>query len=197
MTTFDNDYVANITSAWDNIMADPSGLVDLVNDAKAEAIGEGSEKENDERVCSITAKRISTLTYPPIERMPAFQPRGLGLSGPNVFVGSKDSIVPSTELVKGNEYTLFLQNFPAKNGYEVRLINGLDSTGPVIASSDKFKGDDKFNTEEIKWTVPTSVPDSDTAGSRYYLKVNSKQVPGLFAFSLPFHLSGQSSNRRI
>ena len=45
-------------------------------------------------------KRVSTATYPPVDRMPAFSGKGLGLLGPSVTVGDGLSLVPINEVVK-------------------------------------------------------------------------------------------------
>jgi hypothetical protein len=120
LTTHDNDQVPILNAVWDNIAGDPSDFLAFLQEVqKTDPAGLAPAGV----VCGLTIKRVQTASYPSAERMPAFKPQGLSLMGPSVFVGDSTSIAPITEVVKGEEYSMFVQNFPATSPVEVRLIH--------------------------------------------------------------------------
>lgn len=189
-TTHDPDQVKALNEMWDALIDDPSELLNYVQKVQAE-VPDATPVLGD--ACAITIKRISTATYPPVDRMPAFGTEGLGLVGPSVVVGDGKSLTPITEVVAGKNHTLFLQNLPTQMPYEVQLIHGLDQSGPVVAKSEGFTPGSN-GVSEITWT-----PTADDGGKdgRYYLKASLKNMPALFAFSQPFHIVEAATGRRL
>ncbi len=51
-------------------------------------------------VVSASIKKVAGLAYPPLERTAPFKPKGLGLVGPSIVVGSAASIAPVDHLVR-------------------------------------------------------------------------------------------------
>jgi len=189
-TSHDPAQVGALNEMWDALIDDPSDLLGYIQKVQAE-VPDATPVLGD--ACAITIKRISTATYPPVERMPAFGTEGLGMVGPSLVVGDGKSLTPITEVVAGEDYTLFLQNLPTQMPYEIRLIHGLDQSGPVVAESEGFTPGAN-GVSEITWT-----PSANDGGKdgRYYLKASMKNMPALFAFSQPFHIEEAATGRRL
>ena len=187
VSTLDNANVPALQQAFAAVQEDPSDFLQILQDAKV--VGE----EAGDKPCALALEPKTTVTFPPVEKMPAFQPRTLGMVGPSVTVGSADSIVPVTEAVKGKDYTLFLQNFPAGSTYEVRLMEGLDPVGTVIATVDGAEMG-KDGVAEVKWAPPAGMAADPKA--RYYLKASLKSFPAFFTVSQPFFIRDQATPGR-
>lgn len=179
VSTLDNGNVKGLQEAFAAIAQGPSDFLALLNEAKDIA------EEGRDKACGLSLKPKTTVAFPSVDKMPAFQPRTLGLIGPSISMGSPDSIVPVSEAVKGTQYTLFLQNFPAGSAYEVRLMEGLDPVGTVIANVDGSEMG-KDGVAEVKWTAPAGL-DTDK-DARYYLKTSLKSFPAFFTVSQPFFI---------
>jgi hypothetical protein len=188
VTTLDNANVKDLQAAFAAVAKDPSAFLALLAGAKDVA------EEAGDKPCGVSLKPMTTVSLPPVDKMPAFQPRGLGMIGPAISVGAADSIVPVTEAVKGDEYTLTLQNFPhAGSAYEVRLMEGLDPVGTVIATVDASEvGRD--GVAEVKWTAPAGT--AMDGNQRYYLKASLKSFPAFFTVSQPFFIREQATPGR-
>jgi hypothetical protein len=161
VTTYDDALQAPLEDAWRAIVQDPRALLATVKQIKAaEGSAAGATAAG---VCGLTVKKVMGIAYPPVERMPAFQPKGLSFVGPSILIGSSASIAPVDHLVRGETYKLFVENFPAKATVDVRLLQGPnDKVGTAVTEIAAFEDD---GLTELTWTVPT-----DVSEGRYYLK---------------------------
>jgi len=75
--------------------------------------------------CGITIVEKGEQRYPSFKAMPAFKPSTTQLMAPNVVVADDTSIIPVQKLVPGEQYKIYVQNFPAGSKAEVRLLQGL------------------------------------------------------------------------
>jgi hypothetical protein len=89
-------------------------------------------------------------------------------------------------VVRGQEYRVFLQNFPAGSPAEVRLVSASEALAagdsllegvPLITVS-SFDDD---GVTELAWTVADDLPEG-----RYYVNVAAGPGGALFATSQPF-----------
>lgn len=169
VTTVDGSLQQPLQEAWRAARRDPEPLRAALARAGAD-------------LCGLTVTRKAAIVYPPIERMPPFQPRGLALVGPAVVVGSGAAIAPVDHVVRGRPYTLFLQNFPAGSPVEVRLVGasgvGADGSGLEGVPLTTLASFDDDGETELAWAVPEAL-----AEGRYYVRASSGP---LLAMSQPF-----------
>lgn len=182
VTTVDDALQQPLLDAWAAAVRDPEPLRAAVAAAAGAA---GAEEEEGAELCALTAARKAVVVYPPVERMEPFQPKGLGLVGPSVVVGSGAAIAPVDHVVRGQEYRVFLHNFPAGSPAEVRLVSASDALsvggtleGVPLTTVGSFDDD---GVTELAWTVADDLP-----VGRYYVNVAAGPGSALFATSQPF-----------
>ena len=188
VTTVDAALQQPLQEAWAAVVRDPQALLAALQEEVAAGGGAATELP-----CGLVATRKAGVAYPPVERMEPFQPKGLGLVGPSIVVGSDTAIAPIDHVVQGQTYTLYLQNYPAKSGVEVRLVDGADATtsgGVLLTTIASFEDD---GLTELAWTVPAGQPEG-----RYYLRAGTAPPGGgvLFATSQPFSVVPAPLRRR-
>lgn len=186
VTSNDEETGAILTQMWEDIIEDPTPLSDdLVTNYVASASDSSSSHI---QPCSVTFTQKTITKFPALERMPAYQPSDtLGSFGPDIVVSSDTSIVPVSKLVVGQEYKMFVQNFPENSQVDISLINKKTKAfegGQLVAVIDSFEDD---GTTQITWTVREDMlVDGE---EKYYLRAVAKNFPALFANSLPFKIT--------
>jgi hypothetical protein len=186
VTTYDDALQAPLEDAWRAIVRNPSTLLATVQQTKVvEGSATGATSAD---VCGLTAKKVMGIAYPPVERMPAFQPKGLSFVGPSILIGSSASIAPVDHLVRGETYKLFVENFPAKARVDVRLLQGPnDKIGTTVTEIAAFEDD---GLTELSWTVPM-----DVGEGRYYLKAATGPGGMVYATSQAFAVVAEPLKR--
>ena len=169
-----------LTEEWEAIVKDPTDFQTTLlqnSDATAKI-----------KPCSMLLKRVATAKYPSLQNMKGFKPlnNGMSLIGPSLTVASEAAIVPVTELVEGQTYKLYVQNFMKGSQINVFLIKGLERTGPVVATIADF--DDSKGLVESEWTAPIGLEGASSGGKdqKYYLTASVGNFPALFANSQAF-----------
>jgi len=169
-----------LTEEWEAIVDDPSDFQTTLlqnSDATAKI-----------KPCTMLLKRVATAKYPSLQNMKGFKPlnNGMSLIGPSLTVASEAAIVPVTELVEGQTYKLYVQNFMKGSQINVYLIKGLERTGPVVATIADF--DDSKGMVESEWTAPIGLEGASSGGKeqKYYLTASVGNFPALFANSQAF-----------
>jgi len=187
VTTYDDALQAPLEDAWRAIVQDPSALLATVQRVAAAESG-AAAGATAAGVCGLTLKKVVGIAYPPVERMPAFQPKGLSFVGPSILIGSSASIAPVDHLVRGETYTLFVENFPAKATVDVRLLQGPnDKVGTAVTEIAAFEDD---GLTELSWTVPM-----DAGEGRYYLKAATGPGGMVYATSQAFAVVAEPLKR--
>lgn len=148
--------------------------------------------------CSLSIKRVGTAKYPSLQNMKGFKPlkNGMSLIGPSLTVAAEAAIVPVTELVEGQTYKLYVQNFMKSSQVNVFLIKGLERTGPMVATIADF--DDKEGMVELEWMAPVGLEGASNSGNeqKYYLTASVGNLPALFANSQAFTIVPVASAAR-
>ena len=161
---------ARLAKVMDEVAADPTDMsTNIVQNYKDTA--------TDLQPCSVSVSKKTDTRFPSIKRMPAFQPSARAKVGPDVVVSDGKSIVPADQLVAGETYQIFVQNFPRGSKINLQLVSGRRQSGPIIATIDDFNDDGA--SEMVSWKAPATL-DPDT---RYYLKASPAAFPSLFANS--------------
>ena len=187
VTTYDDALQAPLEDAWRAIVQDPSALLATMQRVAAAESG-AAAGATAAGVCGLTVKKVMGIAYPPVERMPAFQPKGLSFVGPSILIGSSASIAPVDHLVRGETYTLFVENFPAKATVDVRLLQGPnDKVGTAVTEIATFEDD---GLTELSWTVPM-----DAGEGRYYLKAATGPGGMVYATSQAFAVVAEPIKR--
>ena len=106
-----------LLDVFQEFVADPSDLSDTII--------ENWGNTTDVQPCGITIVEKGEQRYPSFKAMPAFKPSTTQLMAPNVVVADDTSIIPVQKLVPGEQYKIYVQNFPAGSKAEVRLLQGL------------------------------------------------------------------------
>jgi hypothetical protein len=111
-------------------------------------------------------------------------------------VASEAAIVPVTELVEGQTYKLYVQNFMMGSQINVFLIKGLERTGPMVATIAEF--DDSEGMVELEWMAPVGLGGARNSGNeqKYYLTASVGNLPALFANSQAFTIVPVASAAR-
>ncbi len=138
--------------------------------------------------CGIAITEKAEQRFPSIKTMPAYQPSETASIAPNVVVADATSIAPLRKLVPGETYKIYVQNFPAGSKVAVKLLEGMNVDGPVVASIPSFDDD---GLAEMAWAAPTEV---DVSVRKYYLQAQPVDFPALFAFSQLFAFKNVNVN---
>jgi hypothetical protein len=165
---------------WNAILKDPSDL--------QTTLLENSDPAAKVKPCSITLKRMGAAKYPSLQNMKGFKPMttsGLSLVGPSLTVASEKAIVPVTQLVEGETYKLYVQNFMKGSKININLVQGLSGMGPVVATIASFN-DDATGMEELSWTAPEGIAKGPNGLSRHYLTASVDNLPAFFTNSQAF-----------
>jgi hypothetical protein len=186
VTTYEDALQAPLEDAWRAIVQNPSALLAIVR--RVAAAESSTTAATTIAVCGLTVKKVMGIAYPPMERMPGFQPKGLSFIGPSILIGSPASLVAVDYLVRGETYTLFVENFPAKARVDVRLLQGPnDKTGTAVTEIASFEDD---GLTELAWTVPM-----DVGEGRYYLKAATGLGGMVYATSQAFAVVAEPLKR--
>lgn len=181
VTTTYPDVAAALKELWAEIVEDPATFSDnVVANADAEA---------ELQPCLVTVKRKTSVTYPSLNKMPAYKPSREAALAPALTVGSATAIVPVESLVAGKNYTLFVQNFPQNSDVRIVLKDGTqrpsalseasaDGEETVVATIATFD-DDANGVEAVSWTAP-HLP------GKWFLQAFPVHAPALFATSSVF-----------
>jgi len=179
-----------LTQEWEAIVNDPSDFQTTLlqnSDASAKI-----------KPCSMLIRRVATAKYPSLQNMKGFKPlnNGMSLIGPSLTVASEAAIVPVTELVEGQTYKLYVQNFMKGSQINVFLIKGLERTGPVVATIADF--DDSKGMVESEWMAPVGLEEASSGGKKpkYYLTASVGNFPAFFANSQAFTIVPVASAAR-
>jgi hypothetical protein len=168
-STQDAGLKAKLAAIMDAVVADPTEM--------SQNIVQNADKTVELQPCSVRATKKTDTRFPSIHHMPAFQPSSRSKVGPDVVVSDGSSIVPTGEIIPGQTYQIFVQNFPRGSKVNIHLVSGRKDTGPIIATIDSFKDDG--TSEVVTWTAPTTLDPTQ----RYYLRASAAAVPALFANS--------------
>jgi hypothetical protein len=101
-----------LAASLDALVTDPQPLLALLPPPVAAALTP--------KVCAASLTKVVRTVYPPVERMPAFSPRTLGLFGPAVMLSVGDEIAPPRRVTVGRSYNLQVINFPTDTKLQVR-----------------------------------------------------------------------------
>lgn len=117
----------------------------------------------------------------PAVNQPEYKPvRGAGASiGPKIDVVAPGDVTASDKVRLGQSVTVYLTNFPDKSEINVKVITGGDATGPMALTVSDF-ADGAINAATWKVEAEHCTP------GRKYLYGYVKNMPSIFAFSLPF-----------
>jgi hypothetical protein len=160
---------AKLAAVMDAVAEDPTEL--------SQNIVQNADTTTELQPCSVTVAKKADQRFPSISNMPAFQPSTRAKVGPDVVVSDGSSIVPTDEVIPGQTYQIFVQNFPRGSKVNIQLVSGRKDSGPIIAVIDNFNDDG--TSEVITWTAPSTLDPT----LRYYLRASSDRVPALFANS--------------
>ena len=131
-----------------------AGFVEDSTDLQTTII-ENSDPSADLQPCAITITEKGETRVPSIKSMPAFKPSQKFTFGPNVVIADGVAIEPVKFLSPGETYTVFVQNFPRGSKIDLKLMEGVMKTGPVVATIASFDDD---GVSEVRWTVPRDIP---------------------------------------
>lgn len=184
ITTNDPAMEDALLKEWNAIVAEPADLeTTLLQNADGDGNNHAAIKP-----CAMALKRLGVAKYPSFKNMRGFKPLSSGnsmsLAGPSVTVASDSAIAPVTEVMAGETYKLYVQNFMKGNNVNVNLIEGLGKTGPAVTTLRDFNDDAKV--AEVEWTVPTGLVE----GKKYYLRAAVEALPALYANSQAFTFVG-------
>ena len=143
----DPEVEQHILDVMESFVADPSDL--------QTTILENADPSADLQPCAIAITEKGETRIPSIRKMPAFKPSQRFTIGPDVVIGDGVSIEPVKFLAPGETYTVFVQNFPKGSQIDLKLMDGVASAGPVVASIASFDDD---GLSELRWTVPADTP---------------------------------------
>eukprot|EP00624_Nannochloropsis_granulata_P007056 evm.model.NODE_6023_length_1776_cov_169.248306.1 len=141
----DPEVEQHILDVMDGFVKDPSDL--------QSTILENADPSTDLQPCGITIKEKGEQRIPSMEKMPAFTQ--MSSLGPDVWIMDGVSIEPVKFLSAGETYIVSVQNFPKGSRIDLKLMEGLKMSGPVVASIDSFDDD---GVSEVRWTVPRDTP---------------------------------------
>lgn len=158
-----------IAKIMDGVVADPTEM--------SQNIVQNADKTKELQPCTIKVEKKADMRFPSIGNMPAFQPSSRSKVGPDVVVSDGRSIVPADEVVPGQTYQIWVQNFPRGSKVNIQLVTGRKDSGPIIATIENFSDDGV--SDVITWTAPSTLDPTQ----RYYLKASADKVPALFANS--------------
>lgn len=143
----DPDVEQHILDVMDGFAQDPADL--------EATILENADRDAELQPCGIRITEKDETRVPSMKNMPAFKPIQKWALGPDVAIADGVSIEPVKFLYPGETYTVYVQNFPKGLQVDLKLMNGLGTAGPVVASIASFKDD---GLTEVRWTVPTDIP---------------------------------------
>lgn len=143
----DPEVEQHILDVMESFVEDPTDL--------QTTILENADPDADLQPCAITITEKGETRIPSLQKMPAFKPSDRFTLGPDVVIADGVSIEPVRFLSPGETYTVFVQNFPKGSKIDLKLMDGLASAGPAVASIASFDDD---GVSEVRWTVPEDIP---------------------------------------
>ncbi len=153
-TKYDIRIVASDPEVEQHILDVMEAFVEDSTDLQT-TILENSDPSADLQPCGITIMEKGETRVPSLQKMPAFTPSRRFTLGPDVVIADGVSIEPVKFLTPGETYTVFVQNFPKGSKIDLKLMAGLATTGPIVASIASFDDD---GLSEVRWTVPKDIP---------------------------------------
>ena len=167
-TKYDIRLLANDLVVEQHILDVFEGFIEDSTDLQTTIIA-NADPSTDLQPCGITITEKGEQRYPPASAMPAFRPSQKMTLGPDVMIADDISIEPVKRLSPGKIYTVFVQNFPKGSTINLKLMDGLVKTGPIVATIASFDDD---GLSEVKWTVPTNL---DVNGKRKRKKESNRE----------------------
>ncbi|KAM3568821.1 hypothetical protein VYU27_009065 [Nannochloropsis oceanica] len=152
-----------------------------------ETIMSNWDEREDMQPCGVTVAEKGEQRFPSLKSCPAYTPSLTSVLAPSMTLADDVSIEPIRQVMPNTTYKIFIQNFPEGSKVEIKLLNGLEKDGPVIATINSF---DDNGLSKVAWTVPKE--DVDISKSKYYLQAQSVDFPALFAFSQLFSFKDPS-----
>jgi len=153
-TKYDIRLLASDPEVEQHILDILEGFVEDSTDLQT-TILENSDPSADLQPCAITISEKGEQRYPSYKNMPSFKPSQKFTLGPNVVIADGVSIEPVKFLSAGETYTVFVQNFPKGSKIDLKLMEGVATAGPVVATIASFDDD---GVSEVRWTVPRDIP---------------------------------------
>jgi len=153
-TKYDIRLVASDPEVEQHILDLMDGFVEDPSDLES-TILENADPSTDLQPCGITIKEKGEHRVPSMEKMPAFKPSTTITLGPDVWIADGVSIEPVKFLSAGETYVVYVQNFPRGSKIDLKLMEGLKLSGPIVASIESFDDD---GISEVRWTVPRDIP---------------------------------------